>query len=67
MERYRIGRSHSCDILIEGRKVSRRHAEIVVNDDGTAELLDLDSTNGSFVNGERIARYRLIAGSWLRY
>lgn len=58
MERYRIGRSHSCDILIEGRKVSRRHAEIVVNDDGTAELLDLDSTNGSFVNGERIAEPR---------
>jgi hypothetical protein len=48
-----LGRSRECDIVLEDRSVSRRHAELVRHGDGFL-LRDLDSTNGSAVNGKRI-------------
>jgi len=56
-----IGRSRSCDLRLPSGDASRRHAEIV----GTVEgyvLRDLDSTNGSFVNGEMVREHLLKAG-----
>jgi transcriptional regulator with PAS, ATPase and Fis domain len=49
-----IGRSESCEITVVERSVSRRHATLQVSDAGVT-LRDLDSTHGSFVNGERLA------------
>src|SRR6202167_4229283 len=34
--------------------VSRRHATVLVDDDGHASIRDEDSTNGTFVNGDRV-------------
>jgi hypothetical protein len=48
-----LGRSRDCDIVLDDRSVSRRHAELVRHGDGFL-LRDLDSTNGSSVNGKRI-------------
>ena len=48
-----IGRSDLCDIPIESRFVSKHHALLVRTDDAL-HLLDLNSTNGTFVNSERI-------------
>jgi hypothetical protein len=48
-----LGRSRECDIQLDDRSVSRRHAELVRHGDGFL-LRDLDSTNGSSVNGKRI-------------
>ena len=48
-----IGRSKECDIPLADGNVSRRHAELRPNGDGF-ELRDLDSTNGTSVNGRRI-------------
>jgi hypothetical protein len=48
-----LGRSRDCDIVLDDRSVSRRHAELVRHGDGFL-LRDLDSTNGSAVNGKRI-------------
>ncbi len=48
-----IGRSDLCDISIESRFVSKHHALLVRTDDAL-HLLDLNSTNGTFVNSERI-------------
>ncbi len=48
-----LGRSRDCDVVLEDRSVSRRHAELVRHGDGFL-LRDLDSTNGSAVNGKRI-------------
>jgi Protein of unknown function (DUF3662)/FHA domain len=48
-----LGRSRECDIVLDDRSVSRRHAELVRHGDGFL-LRDLDSTNGSSVNGKRI-------------
>lgn len=53
-----IGRSKDCDIRLADANVSRRHAE--VRQEGTAYwLVDLESTNGSTVNGRRQQRARL--------
>lgn len=52
--RWIIGTDSSCDIVVCSSSVSRRHCELVK--DGTNFCLrDLGSTNGTFVNGSRIA------------
>ncbi len=48
-----IGRGSSCDLALHDPLISRRHAQIVVTGD-VARLEDLDSSNGVFVNEERI-------------
>ncbi len=47
-----LGRDASCDVVIPSAEVSRRHAEIVAGDSGY--VVTDTSTNGLFVNGERI-------------
>jgi signal transduction histidine kinase len=60
-----IGRSSEA-LPIADHTVSRRHAELTP-DDGAWYLRDLDSANGTFVNGERIAdRVRLRPGDQFR-
>jgi two-component system cell cycle response regulator len=48
-----IGRGRDADIRIQGDGISRQHARIHVSPAGVV-LEDLGSTNGSFVNGERV-------------
>jgi len=48
-----VGRSQSCDVSIADPSVSRRHAQIVVVS-GKVSVGDLGSSNGTFVNGERV-------------
>lgn len=48
-----IGRGDECDITIPSRNVSYIHAEIVEKEDGWM-VFDAGSTNGTFVNGQRI-------------
>jgi hypothetical protein len=56
-----LGRSRECDIQVADANVSRRHAEI--RQEGAAYwLVDLESTNGSQVNGRRTAREKLASG-----
>ena len=60
-----LGRDESCDVLIEDPGVSRRHCEFRVTTDGphiVCSLRDLGSTNGTFVNSERITSQRLEPG-----
>lgn len=49
--RLRIGRAPECDVLLAGSGVSRFHAELCRKDDGRIMLRDLNSVNGTFVNG----------------
>lgn len=58
---FRIGRSPDADHSLYSRQVSTLHAEIVQAGAGFV-LRDLDSTNGTFVNGERIEERWLHAG-----
>jgi hypothetical protein len=56
-----IGRSKDCDIQLADPNVSRRHAE--VRQEGAAYwVIDLDSTNGTEVNGRRQKRAKLRQG-----
>jgi len=56
-----IGRSSELDMVLVEDMVSRRHAKISVHN-GDIYLEDLGSTNGSFVNGEKITRTKLAEG-----
>jgi FHA domain-containing protein len=59
--RFVLGRSKECDVQLTDPNVSRRHAEL--RQEGLAYwLIDLDSTNGSQVNGQRTARSKLESG-----
>ncbi len=49
-----VGRSSSAQILVEHRAASGSHAELRVDDAGIVVLEDLQSTNGTFVNGKRV-------------
>jgi len=54
-----MGRHDQCDLRVEDTWVSRRHARIAWN--GTEYVVeDLGSTNGTFVNGERISGPRAL-------
>ncbi|HJR65533.1 MAG TPA: FHA domain-containing protein, partial [Gemmatimonadaceae bacterium] len=48
-----IGRDASCDVVVPTSEVSRRHAEIAPSNEGY--VLKDTSTNGVFVNGERVS------------
>lgn len=48
-----LGRGSNADITVEDTGVSRRHLELV-EQDGTYLAVDLGSTNGSYVNGQRL-------------
>jgi hypothetical protein len=55
-----VGRSAGCQLSLDDPLVSRRHALLVVADDGVT-IEDLQSRNGVIVNGERIAERRRLA------
>jgi hypothetical protein len=50
---FLVGRSPICDLVLDDRTVSRRHAELRREGDAWV-LADLGSTNGTWVNGWRI-------------
>jgi pSer/pThr/pTyr-binding forkhead associated (FHA) protein len=56
-----IGRSSDLDMVLVEDMVSRKHAKISLAQ-GKVTLQDLGSTNGTFVNGEKIKRTQLKAG-----
>ena len=60
-----LGRGTDCEIYLEDDAASRRHAAIHQDDDGYL-LVDLNSTNGTFVNNEQIKKHRLEAGDRIR-
>ena len=55
-QRARIGRDRGNDIVVDDLLVSRFHAELRARSDGTHELVDLGSRNGTFVNGRAVER-----------
>ena len=59
-----VGRSTYCDIVLSDSTVSRRHARLISRD-GSWILQDLDSKNGSYLNGHRVGRSELRPGDRL--
>ncbi|MER7899116.1 FHA domain-containing protein [Streptomyces sp. NPDC096046] len=50
----RIGRSADADVPLDDPDVSRLHCAVTVSADGRVQVADLDSTNGTTVNGTRV-------------
>ena len=59
-----VGRRQDCDLRIPTRDVSRRHCEISY-DDQQVTVRDLGSSNGTYVNGKRVAETALQPGDQL--
>ena len=57
-----LGRGTDCDLRMVDPGVSRHHAELRV-EDGQVVLVDLGSTNGTFVNGQPVRRVGLVDGT----
>lgn len=60
-EELMIGRNPNCDVVLSGPGVSRHHARLSFRD-GVWILQDLDSTNGTLVNGAPVGRCKLQPG-----
>ena len=58
---YRLGRDTGCDIHLSSGNVSGSHCSLLCEKSGV-KLLDLGSTNGSFVNGKRVKKIQLKNG-----
>lgn len=54
-KRLGIGRTAESDLTLDDASVSKYHASLVADENGILSLADTGSTNGTFVNGERIA------------
>jgi pSer/pThr/pTyr-binding forkhead associated (FHA) protein len=61
VRRTRIGRGNDNELVLDTKHVSRYHAVLLAGPANTT-IEDLNSTNGVFVNGKRIARQVLKAG-----
>jgi diguanylate cyclase (GGDEF)-like protein len=60
-----IGRGEDCDLRLEDQSVSRNHVRIQPGGDGHYAI-DLNSTNGTFVNDQSVSMHKLRDGDFLR-
>lgn len=63
----RVGRQDSNDLQVAHSTVSAEHARFEIRGESNIELVDCDSSHGTFVNGERIAVQRVKAGDLIRF
>lgn len=61
-----LGRATRADFVVDAPLVSRFHCRFTVSPDGVLEVEDLKSTNGTFVNDERVTRLALKPGDRVR-
>lgn len=54
-----VGRDNGCEIVVDDPEVSGRHARLQYGDDKRFMLRDVGSTNGTFVNGDRVEVHAL--------
>ncbi len=60
-----IGRRHDCDLCIPLTVVSKKHCQLNLNKEAV-KIRDLDSRNGTFLNGKRIDETTVKAGDYIR-
>lgn len=56
-----IGRGQDNDIVIKDPLISRNHLQLIQKDDGTASVVDLNSSNGTYVNGHKITGEHILS------
>jgi hypothetical protein len=65
-EDFLIGRSFDCHLVLNDSLISARHAKIIKTGE-QYELLDLNSTNGTYVNNEKIEKKTLRTGDRIKF
>lgn len=60
-----IGRSEESDVFLGEKKISRKHCQILVSNE-QVRIVDLESTNGSFVNSKKISEQTLKNGDKIK-
>ncbi|OFW01072.1 MAG: hypothetical protein A3I61_13850 [Acidobacteria bacterium RIFCSPLOWO2_02_FULL_68_18] len=60
-----LGRATGADFILDAPLISRVHCRLTALPTGELEVKDLDSTNGTFVNGQRVDTARLAPGDRL--
>ena len=60
-----VGRATGADFIVDAPLISRVHCRLTALPDGGLEVRNLESTNGTFINGERIQTGRLAPGDRL--
>ncbi len=56
LEVVSLGSENGNDVVVDDVEVSARHAEVLKKEDGSYEVIDLNSASGTMVNGERVQR-----------
>ena len=62
-----VGRNSETAIRLYDSSVSKTHAEIVLKENGVIGVQDLNSTNGTFVNGKKVRQASVSPGQELRF
>ena len=64
-----VGRGADCDVVLDDDSVSRKHAELARDERGVYRLRDLESANGTFLDGKPVGREPLVVpeGAKLRF
>jgi predicted component of type VI protein secretion system len=60
-----VGRAAGCQVHLPGRRVSKKHAVVVVDEEGVL-VRDMDSRNGVRVNNHRVKECRVSDGDVIR-
>jgi pSer/pThr/pTyr-binding forkhead associated (FHA) protein len=60
-----VGRAPRADFIVDAALVSRLHCRLTASEEGV-EVVDLSSTNGTFVNDKRVKKATLASGDRLR-
>ena len=60
-----VGRAPRADFIVDAALVSRLHCRLTAGDEHV-EVVDLKSTNGTYVNGRRVSKGQLASGDKLR-
>src|SRR5579859_2396456 len=61
-----VGRSPDQDLVLKEAFVSRKHA-VIMRQNGAFELIDQNSSHGTFLNGQRVQRAQLKSGDSLQF
>lgn len=61
-----LGRATGADFIVNAALVSRIHCRITALPSGELEIKDLESTNGTYVNGRRVENARVVSGDRLQ-
>jgi hypothetical protein len=63
---YLIGKQPGCHLILPDTAASSQHAQVGMDNDGNCKLYDRGSTNGTYINGNRITEMPLMHGANIR-